>query len=296
MAVGYAATEVKLISKYYVDHTTDIESGTIPVGKPVEGVEVFILNESGEKLKTGEVGEIAICSSYKSSGYWRDPILTAQKFHLLPGDDNNRIYLTGDIGKLKPNGVIVHLGRKDAQVKLKGHRIELGAIEAVLLEIDSVVDAVVSVKEDLSGQSKLVAYVVSSQSSDMNASKLQQVLSDKLTDYMLPAAYVFLKELSQTITGKSDHSALPNPDWRRPQLDNAYVAPRNAQEKYLVTLWEEVLGISGVGIYDNFFELGADSNKMTRLLNRLGNRVNPQECIKSLFDKGTVVELSQWLE
>jgi len=194
-----------------------------------------------------------------------------------------------------PDGCLVHMGRKDFQVKIRGNRVELGEIEAVLLELDDIKETAVVARPDKNGQVQLVAYIVPQQLPRPSVSELRRTLVEKLPPYMLPAIFVFLDEFPQTATDKIDRLALPEPSWGRPVLDNAYVAPRNLQEGHLVALWEEVLGIDRVGIYDNFFELGGDSIKMLQILNRLQPNSSHELLMQVLFDDGTVANLANYI-
>jgi amino acid adenylation domain-containing protein len=285
---GYGLTEVKFVSSLYMDHSSETHSGVLPVGYPVEGVQVVILNDKLEEMRHDEEGEIAVISQYMAAGYWHRPELTAKNFLKLPGEPECRMYLTGDMGKLTPDGCLIHLGRKDFQVKIHGNRIELGEIEAALLKNKHIFDAVVSARMDREDKLRLVAYIVPRHISELSISVIRSEIAQELPSYMLPTAYVVLDALPKTVTGKIDRQSLPEPGWSRPDLDIHYVPPRTPLEQLLVDIWKDVLGIDCVGIHDDFFELGGDSIMLMKFMNRLQMDVNQAEVVQSVFDHGTI--------
>jgi hypothetical protein len=168
-----------------------------------------------------------------------------------------------------PNGDIEYLGRIDTQVKVRGFRIELGEIEAQLNRHPAVRESSVLLREDAPGDKRLIAYIVAPSETTLTTGELHVFLKEKLPDYMVPAAFVLLEALPLTINGKVDRRSLPEPDTARPDLAEAFVAPRTAEEKALAEIWEKILGVEKVGIHDNFFELGGHSLLATQLISRL---------------------------
>jgi acyl-coenzyme A synthetase/AMP-(fatty) acid ligase len=197
----------------------------------------------------GQAGELHIGGAGLARGYRNRPDLTAEKFipdpfSAVPGA---RLYKTGDLARLLPDGTLDCLGRIDHQVKIRGYRIELGEIEAVLTEHPAVREAVVIAREDIPGDKRLVAYVVLREVREARSSELRRFLKDRLPDYMVPSVFETLEGLPLTPNGKVDRLALPPPDWRR-ELDREHVLPRNVVEVKLAKILESILGIGPIGV------------------------------------------------
>ena len=269
MALGYGASEASGIALSLITRDTRIEGEYVPVGRPRPGYEVLILDEEGKDLPTGQVGEIAIRSAFVSQGYWRRPELTDTVFKPDPLDPGKRVYLTGDLGRLRPDGQLEHLGRRDLQVKIRGYRVQLGEVEAALFATGLVKEVAVAAQTDARGENRLVAYVVPSGESAASVNRLRAALDRHLPDYMFPSAFVFLDTMPVNANGKIDRPNLPEPGPSRPDLDCAFVAPRDAIELHLVRLWEDLLGLRGIGIHDDFFALGGHSLLAARLVGQI---------------------------
>jgi acyl carrier protein len=207
-----------------------------------------------------------------------------------------RIYRTGDRGRYLPDGNIEFTGRMDEQVKVRGFRIELGEIESVLREHESVNEAVVIALEDKGNEKRLAAYVVTAQGASRNISELRNSLKERLPDYMIPSAFVYLDALPLTSHGKIDRRALPAPDAERPALAEAFIAPRTPTEKSLASIWTKLLGINRVGINDNYFELGGDSLLATQLVSQLRGVFEVELPLVNLFQYPTLAELATSIE
>lgn len=255
-----ALSEAGGLTYFFIDNQTELSGNVAPVGYPLEGKEVFLLDKSGNRVAEGENGEIAVRSRFLSPGYWHNSELTAEKFLPDPEGGDKRICLTGDMGKMLPDGCLVHIGRKDFVVKIRGYRVEIGAVETILHSLDSVKENVVVAHEDKnSGEKRLVAYLVSAADPAPTAVELRKGLETTLPSYMIPSVFVFLEKMPQTHTGKVDRNALPEPGGSRVDLGTVYAAPRLTTEKKLAGIWGEVLGVREVGIHDDFFVLGGDS-------------------------------------
>ena len=286
------ATEISGYQQYLVDKNTRIAGDTVPAGYAVEDMEVLLLNDNGERVGFDHEGEIAIKSRYLSVGYWRRPDLTQAKFLADPNGGDERIYLTGDLGRIQRDGCLIHLGRKDFQVKLRGHRIEAAAIEAALLTVDGIKEAVVVVREDQRGEKQLVAYIVPVGKPSTSATALRRALTRKLPEHMVPSVFVSLDSLPLTPNGKIDRSALPVPEGTRPELDTPFAAPRTPVEKELSRIWAEVLSLDQVGIYDNFFDLGGHSLAATRVVSQVIKKFQLEIPLRSLFQSPTIAEMA----
>ncbi|MBD0372769.1 MAG: AMP-binding protein, partial [Pyrinomonadaceae bacterium] len=206
-----------------------------------------------------------------------------------------RVYRTGDLARYLPDGNIEYVGRIDQQVKVRGYRIELGEIEAVLSEHPSVRETVVIAREDESREKRLVAYVVSREEEEASVSELRGYLKEKLPEYMIPSAFLFLDELPLTPNGKVDRRALPAPEHTRPEQEKAYVAPRTGLEAILTGMWQRMLNVDKIGIYDDFFELGGNSLKAAIFINKLEERLGERVRVVVLFKAPSVQALASYL-
>jgi amino acid adenylation domain-containing protein len=293
LALFLSATEAGNLCQYFVDKETEIPGDTVPAGRPVDGVDILLLDDSGREVGPNEIGEIVVKSRFISPGYWRNPELTKAVF--LP-DGDKRIYHTGDLGRLLADGSLEHLGRKDFQVKIRGYRVEIAEIESALLKHSQINEAVVVAMDNRAGDKRLVAYVVPAGQPPPSASELRSFLEEKLPDYMIPSAFVMLDALPLNSIGKVDRQALPVPDSSRPQLDVAYAAPRSSIEEKLVELWEEILDLRPIGIHDNFFDLGGHSLAGASLISRLNRIFGLDLAVRVLFEAPTVAQLTGPIE
>ncbi len=234
------------------------ELRSVPIGRPIANIQLYILDEEQEPVPVGVAGELYIGGVGLARGYLKRPELTAERFvpHPFSAKPGARLYRTGDLAKYLPDGNIEFLGRVDQQVKLRGYRIELGEIETVLGQHPEIEQAVVILSAQGS-EPRLVAYVVAEQ--DLGQGELRGYLKERLPEYMVPAVFVQLEALPLTPNGKIDRKALPAPDQGRIEAGQEYVAPQTQVEELLVGVWEAVLGVERVGVYDNFFELGGHS-------------------------------------
>jgi amino acid adenylation domain-containing protein len=306
--IGFACTETGAISQLLIYRGVEIPQGMMPAGYAVKGKEVLLLDETGQVVGEGEVGEIGVRSYYLSAGYWRRPELSRTRFLPDPEGGDNGIYLTGDLGRRLPDGCLVHLGRKDQQVKIRGYRVETGEVERVLVEVGTIREAVVVGHRqhaeagrpsgtisplEYSGDRRLVAYLVSdSPSPPPTVTSLRRKLERKLPDYMVPSAYVFLDALPRTATGKVDRQALPPPGRSRPELEMAYVAPRSPTEERLAGIWAELLDLDRVGVHDDFFELGGHSILVMQVLSRMREKLHVELPLGQIFETPTIAGLA----
>ncbi|MBC8427806.1 non-ribosomal peptide synthetase [bacterium] len=281
----YGPTECTMTSTYYPILKPQSDRDIVLIGKPISNSQIYILDDYLNPAPIGVPGQLHIGGVGLGRGYLNRSELTAETFIPNPFSDKpgTRLYKTGDLARWLPDGNIEFLGRLDNQVKLRGFRIELEEIEAVLNQHPAVQEAVVLMREDDPDNKRLVAYVVSVQENALTISELQSFLKEKLPDYMVPSAFVMLDALPLTPNGKVDRRALPAPDRTRPELEETFVAPHTPIASLIAEVWQEVLGVEKVGVYDNFFDLGGHSllsmQVIARLENKLGVRVNPREFI-----------------
>lgn len=281
-------TEAFTIRRNFLNHQSVMEVDPVPIGYPVEGKEILLLDESGQPVEPGEVGEMVIKSAYLATGYWKRPDLTEAAFPSHPGGGEERIYRTGDIGRMDADGCLHHLGRKDFQVKIKGYRIETSQIEAALQEMEVVQDAAVRAHPDATGQQRLVAYVILTSKGSPTASELRQALSQSLPEYMVPSSFVIMDTFPRTPSGKVNFRELPKPGTERPHLDTPYIAPTTPMEIELAQIWCEVLCLDEVGVNDSFLELGGDSLRATQLISRVFEKFQVEVSIQDLMKAPTI--------
>jgi amino acid adenylation domain-containing protein len=286
-----AFTEASVAAQYFIDHDSEI-GNVVPAGYAAIGVDIFLVNEEGREVEIGEAGEIMLKSKYLSPGYWQNPELTSTCFRPGTDDLNGRIYLTGDIGRKKENGVLEHIGRKDHRIKVRGYTIEPAEIEAALLEINGVREVVVVSKEDHRGDHLLVAYVVPSEGKTTAVAELRNRLKEKLPGYMVPSRYVFLDTLPRTQTGKIDRNALPLPGDELSGSGVVSVSPGSRLEKRLAEIWAEILDLKRVGIRDNFFDLGGDSLMAALLFAIIEGETGQRIAPSILYQAPTIEQLA----
>ena len=286
------STETDVMSMYFVDKKTQISGTNVPAGYAPQDKQVLLLSDEGQEVGVNQIGEIAVRSRYLSPGYWNKPEVTQAVFLQDPAEGEERIYRTGDMGRMFPDGCLEHLGRKDFQVKVRGYRVEIAEVETALLELTSIKEAVVVAREDPAGEQRLVAYLVPATEPVPSIGELRSHLKEKLPDYMVPPAFVFLDALPALPNGKLDRRGLPSPGTARPALDIDYLAPRTAVEEALVRIWTEVLCLDQVGVYDNFLDLGGDSLQAGQVISRVVKTLKVQLALRSLFDAPTIADMA----
>lgn len=290
MLVNLCTTETGSDRHFWIDKTTHLAGPLVPVGYPTEGTDVVLLDPDRRPVGTGAVGEIATRSRHHSLGYWRDPALTAARFLPDPDGSAARLYLSGDLGRLDPDGCLWFLGRKDRQLKIRGQRVEALAVEGSLLGLGCFQDACVlglpiprtragkagsPVRAFGPGDPRLVAFVVPVPGVDPDLTDLRARLGASLPAAAVPSLFVRLDRLPRTPAGKVDTRALAEhflrhrPWSERQELAVPLVPPRNSRELALVGLWRETLAMDELGIHDSFFELGGDSLMALGLLARI---------------------------
>ena len=290
----YGPTEAIIDSTYWLCEERNAHSA-IPIGRPIPNARIYILDDLLRPLPIGVVGNVYIGGAGLARGYFSRPDLTAEKFIPDPfsGEPGARLYNTGDLARYLPDGNIEFLSRTDYQVKIRGFRIELGEIEATLGQHPAVRQSIVLVQEDGSGEKRLVAYVAAEAMAGTTPNELGGFLKDKLPEHMVPAVFVMLDAFPLTANGKVDRRALPMPDGRRPELDEAYVAGRTPAEELLAEIWSHVLGVERVGIYDNFFQLGGHSLLATQVVSRIREAFQVEIPLRSMFEAPTVAGLAE---
>ena len=293
----YGPTEATVGATIYIT-PPDFNEEKVPIGKAIDGVQVYILNEKLEEVPTGTIGEIFIGGKGVARTYLNRPSLNQQKFLTNPfsTDKNNRLYRTGDLGRCLPDGNIDFVGRADHQIKLRGYRIELGEVEAVIGQHPAVRENVVLLKGETVSQQRLVAYLVLQKQQQLTVNDLRDFIGQKLQDYMIPAVFVFMEKMPLTTAGKVDRKALPEPPKDRPELKQQLIKPRTDLERYLCELWCTCLDLNEVGIHDKFFELGGNSLQAAQFINRLQERLETTIFTLTIFDHPTIAAYAKMLE
>jgi amino acid adenylation domain-containing protein len=292
MVHDLGSNESGTIAQYVINHTTQIHGNTVPAGYAVEGGEILVLDDDGIRLPHDHVGEIALKSRYVALGYWRKPDLTRAAFLPDPTGGEERIYRTGDLGIMRYDGRLQYVGRKDFQVKIRGHRVELAEIEMALLGLAEIKEAVVVSQEDVPDEKRLVAYVVSKPKTHPTTSELRKLLKGKLPEFMIPSVFMFLDALPLTPSGKVDRQALPQPDHTGLHLEETFVTPRNPMERQIADIWSEVLKVDRVGIDHDFFDLGGHSLLAAQVITRVRDIFNVDLPFGSLLAKPTVASMA----
>jgi len=261
----YGPTEAAIDVSYF-DCLPEDDFISIPIGKPIDNIKLYVLNKSNKLQPIGVTGELYIAGDGLARGYLNKPDLTAEKFVASPFLNGERMYRTGDLARWLPDGNIEYLGRMDYQVKVRGFRIELGEIESELLTHKMIQEAAVTVQEDNNGNKYLCAYLVSSRV--LESLELRRHLGENLPDYMIPQYFVQLEKIPLTSNGKVDRKALKAVEGSM-KVRSEYVEPRNEIERELAEVWQQILGIDRVSVNDNFFELGGNSLKAIQVVGKL---------------------------
>ena len=281
------------------------QQGYVPIGRPIANTQIYILDAQGQPVPVGVSGEIHIAGDGVARGYLNRPELTAERFVRDPfsEDADARMYRTGDLGRWRADGAIEYLGRNDFQVKIRGLRIELGEIEARLAEQPQVREAVVLAREDGAGDRRLVAYVTArvdgapagDTGQTLDIEVLREQLKAMLPGYMVPSAFVVLKEMPLTPNGKVDRKALPAPDLSA-QQGSAYEAPQGSLEEKLARVWSGVLGTDSVSRNSSFFDMGGSSMLLIRVQAILEKELEIKVSVVDLFMHPTIESLANHLE
>ncbi|MBU8843129.1 non-ribosomal peptide synthetase DhbF [Bacillus subtilis] len=290
----YGITETTVhVSYIELDRSMAALRANSLIGCGIPDLGVYVLDERLQPVPPGVAGELYVSGAGLARGYLGRPGLTSERFIADPfGPPGTRMYRTGDVARLRADGSLDYVGRADHQVKIRGFRIELGEIEAALVQHPQLEDAAVIVREDQPGDKRLAAYVIPSEET-FDTAELRKYAAERLPDYMLPAAFVTMKELPLTPNGKLDRKALPAPDFAAAVTGRG---PRTPQEEILCDLFMEVLHLPRVGIDDRFFDLGGHSLLAVQLMSRIREALGVELSIGNLFEAPTVAGLAERLE
>jgi amino acid adenylation domain-containing protein len=292
----YGITETTVHVTYCPLSAADADAPGSPIGGPVPGWQVYLLDARLRPVLVGVPGEVFVGGAGVARGYLRAPDATAERFLPDPFGPaaGGRLYRSGDRARWRPDGSLEFLGRVDQQVKIRGFRVEPGEVEAALLEHPAVGQAAVVAREDVPGDRRLVAYMVLRTGAACSEGDLRGWLQEKLSDYMRPAAYVLLAALPLTPNGKLDRGALPSPDANRPTSATP-LAPRDGLERLVADVWREALGVGEVGVEDNFFEVGGHSIQAALAVNRMKRLLGEPVPVAAIFEAPTPARLAQYI-
>jgi len=292
---GYGPTECTTFS---VTHDIrDVPEGAklVPIGRPLSNSQAYVLDWNMHPAPVGVPGELYLGGDGLAKGYWNRPELTAERFVPSPFDPSGkaRLYKTGDLARYREDGVIECLGRTDHQVKIRGFRIEMGEIEAVLRQHPAVRDCAVTVGKDASGGKTLWAYAATAPETKPTWSEVRQFLRERLPEFMLPSACLFLDQMPLSPNGKVDRKKLPALDGAAEAKTNGVpAAPGTDAERTIIGIWQKVLGRTGIGLDDNFFEAGGNSLLIAEVEDELRPHFQTQFTITDLFEHPTVRALA----
>lgn len=290
---GYGPTENTTFTCCYTIPSDLDGTRSIPIGRPIDNTQVYVLDAAMQPVPTGVSGQLFIGGEGLARGYFNRPDLTAQRWIDNPFNPNEKLYSTGDIVRYLPDGNLDFLGRSDGQVKIRGFRIELGEIEAALAQMPELESSLTVVREDMPGDKRIVAYAAPKREAGVAIADLRNHLKDKLPGYMMPSAYVVLDRFPLTANGKIDRKALPAP---QVQSTAEVAQPRDVLERELVQIWESCLDVRPIGIQDNFFELGGHSLLAVKILAEMEAKANLKLSINQLFQLPTIEAIAETLD
>ena len=296
---AYGPSETTITASNYEPASTSSareEKSIVPIGRPVINVEMYVLDPAQQLVPTGIAGELYIGGAGLARGYHNQPAQTAERFipHPYSQEPGRRLYRTGDLARYRADGNIEFLGRIDEQVKIRGFRIEVGEVEAVLAQHTGVRESVVVAREDESGSTRLIAYVVAS-NGDLQTAELRHYMQQRLAEYMVPSSFVVLEALPRTPNGKIDRRALPEADGARADAQAVYIAPRSGMERTIASIWQELLKVEKVGVNDNFFGLGGHSLLLVNAHSKVTEVLKVKVSMVDMFKYPTVSALAEHL-
>jgi acyl-coenzyme A synthetase/AMP-(fatty) acid ligase/acyl carrier protein len=292
-----SSSETGSVSMFFVDPNAPMPSERVPVGYPLPGLDVGILDDDGNPLDHEQLGEVAVLSKFFSAGHWGKPDLTRQET-LVPSDaPPTYTYRTGDLGRLSSDGCVHLSGRKDFQVKIRNFRVDVTEVETALMEHRDIHRVAVAGRTDQSDNTILVAYIATRQKTGLDGTALRAFLKDKLRGFMIPTRFVFLDEFPMLSNGKVNRRALPEPGGQIERTGTGpIIAPRTPVEKMLAQIWAEVLSVKQVGISDNFFDLGGHSLTATRVVSRVIQQFQLDIPLRSLFESPTIAAMATLID
>ncbi len=292
---GLGMTEAGIVCQYFVDHHAALPTHRVPVGNPCEGMDVSVITTDGKQASIGEPGVIEVTSRFLASGYWKQPDETAGVFRMADSDDGRRVYRTGDLGRIREDGAVEHLGRADTRVRLDGRWIEPSLVEDALVRAPGVREAAVAVRGEKDEGKRLVGYVALDSDEPLDSRSLRVHLLKLVSPHSVPSRFVKIEQLPLTANGKVDRTSLPDPGRVRPDLDVVRVLPSGMLQQKLVDVWEDILGVDGIGVRDDFFELGGSSMAALEMMGQIEALYDRSLAPEVLMPEATIERLSEIL-
>lgn len=280
----------KKIGKYEIDNNIS------NIGRPIPTMGTYIVDDNGLLLPPGIPGELCVTGKGVSNGYLNRPELTSSKFKSLSFLPNEKVYFSGDIARLLPNGEIEYKGRKDHQVQIRGFRIELGEIDYFIRNYVGVKDSVTIESKDKRGNSFLVSYYTSDESINVNKNDLQQNLKNRLPDYMVPGVLIEIEALPLTANGKVNNKALPDPDSFISESDREIIKPNSNTEQLVLDIWKEFFDITNISVIDNFFHIGGNSLLVTQVLFNIKDKFGIDIPFPVFFSDPNIRSISKFID
>jgi acyl-CoA synthetase (AMP-forming)/AMP-acid ligase II/acyl carrier protein len=288
---NYGPTECTVVATSGIVPPTERANSQPSIGKEIDNVRIYIADETGRRVPEGAIGEIYIAGAGVARGYRNRPELTEERFLADPfSETGGKLYRTGDLGCRLHNGEITFHGRIDDQIKIRGHRIELGEINSVLSQHPAVRASFVHAREDVPGEKRIVAYVVPANGPQGGEEILREAIRKRLPDYMEPSAFVWMERLPLTPNGKVDRAGLPSPQTEE------FTAPRTVTEDRVAGIVTEFLKVPRLGVNDDFFRLGAHSLLGAQIVARVRNVFGAELKLLDVFDSPNVAKLSMKIE
>jgi amino acid adenylation domain-containing protein len=290
---GLGTSETGIVRRFFVTHDTPMGTGALPLGDPVEDMDVHIVDEDGHDVGLDRLGAIAVTSAYLATGYWQQPEATARAFR--PAADGRRTYVSGDVGRLRADGCLEYHGRRDHVPKIRGEHVDVQAVERALLAM-GFAHALVIAREDRELEPRLVAYVVPGLGPPPDVSTIRDALEAELQASSIPAAFVTLDRFPTGEYGKVDPALLPRPGRGRPALTTPYTAPRTDTERAVAAIWRGLLDLDDVGVHDRFLDRGGDSFTAARALVRIRSFFGADIPLRLVFDHPTIAEIASRID
>ncbi len=294
---GLGATETGMSCHYNITEDTPLEEGSnIPSGYAFPGVDVRIVDDEGRPVERGVIGNIHISSRYIMRGYLGRLELTQQVLRPDPDDPEARVFLTGDLGEFNGQGMLVHRGRKDQQVKIRGNRVEMLEVETVLGKCSGVREAAVTAKPNRHGDMRLIGYIIPKEQPGPSIHALRAEMRQKLPSFMVPNTFVRIEKMPLTPNGKTERKSLPEPDLDRIDTGVEFIPPQTDLEKKLAAIWQKLLGLVEVGVTDSFFDLGGDSLLAVQTVLEVERILDRSLPLSSFYGSPTIRQMAGWLQ
>ncbi|MEA3476947.1 MAG: non-ribosomal peptide synthetase [Bacteroidota bacterium] len=292
----YASSETYVTRAYIIHHDTLLKGNIVPIGYPFKDMEFMILDEQGKSVEKDSIGEFYIRSPYIMKGYWKRPELNASVIETDPDDDQMTIFKSSDIGYYRDEDCIVCVGRKDAVIKLRGYRIDLGEIENILLESKDVKEAACVLRKNKHGIEQIIAFIVAGQDQALDIDHIKALTTRVLPGYMLPSHFIEIDELPKNEIGKTAYKSIPEPNWEFLEGGGEKVGASNKLEEKLIHLFERVLKIKPIGITDDILKIGADSLSLFVSFNEIEKAFGKKLNMDTVLDNPTVEAIARILE